>query len=99
MGNRTRAFVAGTTVAAALLLSGCGTPAPEQATTTTTEHDLMRCRVERDTIEVALEAWAIEHDGYPSALQELVGVYLEDAPEFVWTYVSTGTEFTLTGAC
>ncbi len=100
MGNTTRAFVAGTTAAAALLLGACGTPVPEQATTTTEDDSsTQRCRVERDTIRTALEAWAIEHDGYPAALDELVGVFIEHSPEFPWAYASTGAAYTLTGPC
>ena len=100
MGNTTRAFVAGTTVAAALLLGACGTPPPGEATTTTLDETAdVRCRTERDTIRTALEAWAIEHDGYPAALDELVGVYIKHSPEFPWAYASTGAAYALTGPC
>ena len=102
MGNTARSFIVGTAAAAALLLGACGTPAPGPVTTTTTTMDetsTQRCQVERETIEIALEAWALEHNGYPAALQELVGVYIEDSPEFPWTYASTGADYTLTGHC
>ena len=100
MGNGTRGLVAGTTVAAALLLGACGTPPPGEPTPTTVDDGTdVRCRTERDTIEIALEAWAMEHLGYPAAIEELVGVYIKRTPEFPWTYVSTGATYTLDGPC
>ncbi len=100
MGNTTRAFVAGTTAAAALLLGACGTPVPEQATTTTLDETAaQRCDVERRTIRTALEAWAIDQGAYPSTLQEMVGIFIGDPPEFPWVYETTGVTYTLTGPC
>ncbi len=98
MGNGIRAVVAGATISAALLLGSCGTPAPGPDAPTTTIDDTA-CRIERETIETALEAWRVTSDGYPASLEELVGVFLKRAPDFPWTYESTGAAFTLTGLC
>ena len=103
MGNTARAFVAGTTAAAALLLGACGTPVPEQATTTTEDDSSQHCEVDRKTIETAVEAYAVGEQGgsYPATLQDVVdaGYLRPDTDLSVWTYSSTGTAFTLVGAC
>lgn len=103
MGNGTRAFVAGTSVAAALLLGACGTPPPVEPTPTTVDDTTQHCQVERKTIETAVEAYAVGDNGgsYPATLQEVLDAgYLRSNTDLsAWSYSSTGTEFSLTGPC
>ncbi len=103
MGNRNGAFIVGTAAAAALLLGACGTPPPGPDSTTTTSVDDTRCRTDKKTIETAIEAYAISQVGvnYPATLDEVLdaGFLRPDTDLSIWTYTTTGTEFSLTGPC
>lgn len=82
-------------------LSGCITPPSAPPTSTTEPVSNEQCEIERETIEVALEAGSLELGAYPPSIQWLLDhTYL--APKHVtldWTYSSDGASFTLTGDC
>jgi hypothetical protein len=80
-------------------LVGCGPLPPADPEP---DPDLVQCEIERETIELALEAYLVSEPGmsYPPTLEELLGSYLD--PDWVtlpWGYSSTGTAFTLDGPC
>lgn len=78
-------------------LVGCGPMPPTEP-----DPDLLGCRTERETIELALEAYLVSEPGmsYPSTLDELVGSYLEPGTvRQPWDYTSTGSAYTLDGPC
>lgn len=78
-------------------LVGCGPMPPTEP-----DPDLVACQLERETIEVALEAYLISEPGmsYPATLDELIGFYVEPGTVTQpWEYTSTGSAYTLDGPC
>jgi hypothetical protein len=90
-------------VAVALLvggtLAGCG---PLPPTEPEPDPDLAECQTERETIELALEAYLISEPGmsYPPTLEQLLGTYLKPGTiTQPWEYGSVGATYTLDGPC
>jgi hypothetical protein len=78
-------------------LVGCGPMPPTEP-----DPDLVQCETERETIELALEAYLISEPGmsYPATLEELIGTYLKPGTlTQPWEYGSVGSAYTLDGPC
>lgn len=94
-----RNWTTGTAIATLLLAVGACTPVDPPPTTVPSD---IECRIDRDILETAIEAWtASEGAGeYPDTLDEVAALYLEaDFRLEVWTYTRTGDGYVLTGPC
>lgn len=98
--------ILGAGIAAAGLLVGCAPvdPAPTSTTSTpptTSPDELNACLIERRTIRTALEAYkaSVPPQAYPGSIDELVGWFLKNPPQFEWLYTSDGATYSLEGQC
>ncbi len=58
----------------------------------------MKCKVERATIETAIEAYSISFGHFPETLDDIYPEWVKRI-DFDWAYTSTEDGFTLTGFC
>lgn len=81
-----------------LLGTACAPPSGSSPTTTV---NMSKCKTERDTIETAVEAYAISEGHFPESLQTLLDAqYLKERyVTFDWTYEVTDDGFALIGPC
>ncbi|MCO5322055.1 MAG: hypothetical protein M9922_11740 [Microthrixaceae bacterium] len=87
-----------TAALAAIAAVGACTPVDPPPTTIAVDFE---CRVDRDTLETAIEAWWADPGAgaYPDSLDQ-AAFYLEpDFPLDEWTYARVGTGYTLAGPC
>lgn len=93
-----RICTTGATALAALMTVGACTPVDPPPTTIPAD---LECRVDRDTLETAIEAWWADPGAgaYPDTLDQ-AALYLDpDFPLDEWTYEKVGTSYTLSGPC
>lgn len=58
------------------------------------------CEVQRQTIELALEAHLAVEGSYPAEFADLIGWWLDPDNEYLdWIYTTTGDGYLLVGPC
>ncbi len=88
-----RTLLAVVLLASGSMVLGC-VPAPDPGT------DDPNCEVERETIELALEAHLADSGSYPAELADIIGVWLDPDDEYLdWTYAISGDGYLLVGPC
>ena len=57
------------------------------------------CEVQRETIELALEAHLVSEGSYPAEFADLIGYWLKPGEYLDWIYTTTGDGYLLVGPC